>query len=113
MKRFFQTSKHIPPFTELDLNTKGETTMLKRSIPRTFANLLRRSGQSAATSLVLKRVKPLCAIMLCSVMMLGVALSAPGMGTVRSASGAEPQVTLLTRVLDDFTTGLFEAPQTL
>lgn len=71
--------------------------MLKKSTLRTFPNLLLQSARIATTRVVLKRVKPLCAILLCSLLLLSVGLGAPV---------ARPQVTLLTRVLDDFTTGL-------
>jgi hypothetical protein len=85
--------------------------MLKRSILCTFPNILLRTVRLAITSVALKRVKPLCAVILCSVMLLGPGWSASG--TERSASGARPQVTLLTKVLDDFTTGQLQEPQIL
>lgn len=76
--------------------------MLNRSTLHTSSNTLWQSILIATTSVILKRVTLLCVVMLCSVMLLGLG---------RSASGARPQ--LLPRVLDDFTTGHFQEPQTL
>jgi hypothetical protein len=76
--------------------------MLNRSTLHTFPNFLLHFVRNVTAPVALKRAKPLCAILLCSVLLLSVGLGAPA---------ARPQ--LLTRVLDDFTTGHLDHPITL
>jgi hypothetical protein len=66
------------PLTELGLNTKGATAMLKRSVLCAPLTILRRAIQSATMFVVLKRMLPLFAIILCGVMLLSAGRSASG-----------------------------------